>query len=236
MPRFIFRQFDCRDLHTFLVSGYIRSKNYFPLQACHQTSYGQIVARRGEEDFYIPTGGVVNDYVPFYFSPITSFSYSINKGNVLVIDPAGVPVGQSSWLNRVFVVYRVEDIVESDLTWCYSDFAVNSHAPAPAIVNDISVIENHIDWTLFDEAPIVARIPEIGYEGSCKYFFQQSHPRYALRQRVRMAEFLIRDSVPLGLACAIVCPSAQSGEEAETLLSHFQVDVPVIVRQECFIR
>ena len=180
MPRFIFRQIDYRDLNTFLQDGEIRAKNHLNSQACHQTSYASIVARRGQNEFHLSTGGVVNDYVPFYFCPITSFSYTINRGNVPVISPLGQPLGNSSWTDRLFIVFNVDDIVKSNLTWCYSNYALNSTAPMPVVLNDIEQLENHIDWSLFDENPIAAAIPEIGYPGCCRYFAQRSHPRYAL--------------------------------------------------------
>lgn len=174
MPRFIFRQIDYRDLNTFLVDGEIRAKNHENPQSCHQTSHASIVQRRGQHGFNLPTGGVVNDYVPFYFCPVTSFAYVINIGNVAVMSPEGAPLGNSSWQDRLFFVFKVDDIVGTDLTWCYSNYALNATVPIPVVVNDISLLETHIDWSLFDEYPITASIPEIGYRGCCK-FFRKKH-------------------------------------------------------------
>lgn len=236
MTRFIFRQFDHRDLDTFLDDRYLYAKNHLPRQECHQTSYPEIVERRGLNNYELPTGGVVNDYVPFYFCPITSFAYTINKGNVPVISPQGVNLGRSNWEDRLFVVYRVDDIVQSDAVWCFSNFALNSIAPTPTVIADISAIESHIDWSLFDENPIIARISEIGYPGCCRFFSQKSHPRYALRQLVRMAEFLIKDRVPLSLAAAIICPTEQRGNLVHATMKCHNYDMQIIVKPECFLR
>lgn len=236
MARFIFRQIDYRDLKTFLDDGEIRSKNHRFPQACHQTSYPTIVERRGQQQFYLPTGGVVNDYVPFYFCPITSFSYVINKGNVNVTSPSGFNLGRSNWQDRLFIIYNLDDIVDTDLIWCFSDYALNKTVPMPTVLNDINLLEGHIDWSLFDENPIAASIPEIGYKGCCKYFAQKSHPRYALRQSVRMAEFLIKGSVPISMACVIICPTSERLIEARHLVNKCMYNIPTLVKPECFER
>jgi hypothetical protein len=90
MPsRFVFRQIYYGDLDCFLADGEIRSKNHPNMQACHQTSYQEIVDRRGTAEFQMPCGGVVNDYVAFYFSPLTAFTFTIDRGNVNLRDLDG---------------------------------------------------------------------------------------------------------------------------------------------------
>ncbi len=54
----------------------------------------------------MPCGGVVNDYVPFYFSPITAFTYAIYFGNVSLTAPDGTPLGKATEDDRVFLVAR----------------------------------------------------------------------------------------------------------------------------------
>ena len=110
MPeRFVFRQVDYRDIATFLANGEIRAKNPATPQPCYQTSYQNLVDRRGTDMFQVPGGGVVNDYVAFYFSPLTSFTCSIHRGGVDVVDPNGNFVGQSRMEDRVFIVCRIAD-------------------------------------------------------------------------------------------------------------------------------
>lgn len=40
----------------------------------------------------------------------------------------------------------------------------------PNYCNDRNNLETHINWLLFDEAPINASIPEISYPAATKYF------------------------------------------------------------------
>ncbi|MEA9773461.1 DarT ssDNA thymidine ADP-ribosyltransferase family protein [Xanthomonas campestris pv. raphani] len=219
MPtRFAFRQIDRRDLSTILVDKEIRSKNHPSAQSCHQTSYAQIVGFRGTPAYALPYGGVVNDYVQFYFSPVTAFSYVIHRGNVEVKNPAGVRLGMSSISDRVFLVTKVESIYARRLKVCFSDYALNSMAPMPVVVSEMNRLENHVKWPLFDEIPLVAKIPEIGYDGVCQYFKDCPVPvSRQNRKSARMAELLVKNALPLELVECIVTPNDSVYEEVSVL-------------------
>lgn len=238
MPeRFVFRQIDSRDIPTFLADGEIRAKNHKFHQRCHQTSYANLVNRRGTALFQVPGGGVVNDYVAFYFSPFTSFTCSIHRGGVEVIDPQGHRLGMSSMENRAFLVCRVSDLATAGVSCCYSDFALNSDALAPTITDDLSQIEQHVHWDVFDEYPMTASIPEIGYGGVCKYFGPRATPpRYQLRREKRMAEFLVCSSVPLAQVSCIVTPSDGMKAQAEAQMAASQSRIPICSKPGCFVQ
>ncbi len=87
--RFIFRMTHYLDVPVFLNDGALHAKNHPNPQKCHQASYDDIVNRRGEAVFSTPCGNVVNDFVPFYFSPTTSMDYTIHRGNVCLKRPDG---------------------------------------------------------------------------------------------------------------------------------------------------
>lgn len=187
--------------------------------------------------FQVPGGGVVNDYVAFYFSPYTSFTCSIHRGGVDVVDPAGRNLGLSRLDDRVFVVCRVSDLADAGLNCCYSDFALNSDALAPTISNDLSQIEAHVHWDVFDEYPITASIPEIGYRGVCKYFGPRATPpRYQLRREKRMAEFLVHTSVPLGQVACVVTPSDGMKEQIQAQMDASPWDIPIYAKPGCFVQ
>ena len=127
--RFIFRQVYFGDLPIFLADGEIRAKNHASPQLCHQTSYQEIVNRRGTNEFPVPCGGVVNDYVPFYFSPLSSFTYTIHRGNVPLISPGGVNLGIAQDEERVFFVCQADDLRNSGLDYCFSDLSTKFSSP-----------------------------------------------------------------------------------------------------------
>jgi hypothetical protein len=238
MPgRFLFRQIDYRDIGTFLQDGEIRAKNHASPQRCYQTSYANLVNRRGTAMFQVPGGGVVNDYVAFYFSPYTSFTCSIHRGGVEVVDPSGRNLGPSRLDDRVFVVCRATDLGNAGLNCCYSDFALNSDAFSPTISSDLSQIETHVHWNVFDDYPLTASIPEVGYEGVCKYFGSRATPpKYQLRKEQRMAEFLVHSSVPLGQVACVVTPSDGMKIKIQAEMAVSAWNIPVYAKPGCFVQ
>jgi hypothetical protein len=237
MPdRFIFRQVDYRDIPTFLADGEVRSKNHPNQQTCHQTSYQNLVQRRGTQQFQLPFDGVVNDCVAFYFSPLTSFTCTIHRGNVQVIYPDGRPQTTSQLDDRVFLVAKVTDLYRAALQCCFSNYALNSTVPTPVIINNPNMLETHINWKLFDEDPLVGAIPEIGYGGSCKYFLNKDIPeRYQLRKSIRMAEFLVQTAVPLNLFACLVAPNEQIRKLIQQQIQKAGYDIPVFSKLGCFV-
>ncbi|WP_176340816.1 DarT ssDNA thymidine ADP-ribosyltransferase family protein [Xanthomonas hortorum] len=237
MPiRFAFRQIDRRDLSTIFRDGEIRSKNHVFVQSCHQTSHAQIVGFRGTPAFLLPHGGVVNDYVPFYFSPVTAFSLVIHRGNVEVKSPAGVSLGRSSIEDRIFLVVNISEITKSGLKACFSDYALNSMAPMPTVLADFNRLESHVKWPLFDEVPIVAKIPEVGYDGVCQYFMDSPVPvSRQNRKSARMAELLVKDAMPVSLISCIVTPNETAYKHAAMLAEAHGFSGKVINKPSCFV-
>ncbi|WP_192357689.1 DUF4433 domain-containing protein [Mesorhizobium mediterraneum] len=236
MPkRFVFRMTYVGDLPLFLADGELRAKNSQPPQDCHQTSHAGIVSRRGGVEMAMPCGGVVNDYVPFYFSPITAMSFSIHRGNVGLRDPQGNLLRQATMDDRVFFVSDVERFRNSGLTYFFSDIACNAVAPQPRYDNDLGRIEDHVDWSLFDDGSTVATIPEIGYEGVTQWFHDRdSPPRHQNRSRKRMAEFLVRDRMPLAFVDCIVTKSNQIRDVVAAAMNGSAWDIPVLVKPGCY--
>ena len=194
--RFIFRQFDYRNVELFLRDGEIRARNHESPQRCHQTSYQSIVDRRSGTQYSLPCGGTVNDYVPFYFSPITPFAYTIALGNVDVTSPKGALLGKSRAEDRVFAVCKTRSFANSELQFCFSDVPLNSGDLAN-ISEDLTSLDTHVNWNVFDDDPMTAKIPEIGYGGVCQYFQSRNEEHYKNRNKQRMAEFLVRKALPL---------------------------------------
>lgn len=234
--RFVFRQVDYRDIPIFLADGEIRSKNHPNQQACHQTSYHNLVQRRGTNEFQLPFGGVVNDCVAFYFSPLTSFTYAIHRGSVQVTPPNGDAQTSSRLEDRIFFVAKVSDLYRAGLQCCFSNYALNSTVPEPMVVNDPRMLESHIRWELFDENPLTGEIPEIGYSGSCQFFNSRATPeRHQFRTPVRMAEFLVKTSVPLGLFACLVAPNEQQKTLVQQIVNAAGNQLPVFSKPRCFI-
>lgn len=183
----------------------------------------------------MPCGGVVNDYVPFYFSPMTAFAYTIYLGNVSLTAPDGTSLGIANEDDRVFLVARPERVAATGLTYCFSDFALNSLAPMPTLETDISRLEEHVHWDVFDEPPLTAKIPEVGYGGVCKYFKSAATPPpRQTRSQKRMAEFLVRDVVPLDLIDCIIAKTDQVGDKLRQMMHASAWNIPIHVKPGCY--
>lgn len=236
MPnRFIFRQVHYEDLPTFLEDGEVRAKHHQFPQHCHQTSYQEIVNRRGTDEFELPNGCVVNDFVPFYFSPITSFTFTIYKENVPLVSPNGAYLRQACEDDRIFLVSAPHAFAGSGLFTCFSDYALNSRAPMPTIETDLNKLEEHIHWTVFDEVPIVAAIPSIGYDGVCKWYHNMATPPERMtRSAKRMAEFLVHDAVPLDKIMCIIVKTDTMRANIGNMMAASAWDIPILTQRGCF--
>lgn len=237
MPeRFVFRQVDYRDISTFLNDGEVRAPNHPQMQHCFQTSYTNLTNRRGTNMFPMPCGGVVNDYVAFYFSPFTRFTYAIHMGNkVSVIDPSGNNLGLSNLEDRVFLVGRVVDLCTVAYRYCFSDFPLNCHAPVPTVITDTTLLSSHINWDVFDEDQ-TGHIPEIGYQGACRYSHTRENiPKYQFRGPQRMAEFLVHNSLSLNQISCIIVPNDAKRDLIQKQMDSSIWDIPVYTKRGCFV-
>ena len=233
--RFVFRQVHFEDLPTFLADGEIRAKNHLAPQSCHQTSYQEIVNRRGTDEFQMPNGSVVNDYVPFYFSPITSFTFTIYKENVPLVSPQGEYLRQACEDDRVFLVSSPQAYVGSGLFTCFSDYALNSRAPMPTIETDLTRLEEHVHWNVFDDDPRVAAIQEIDYHGVCRWFQDRATPPERMtRSSKRMAEFLVHNSVPLDKIGCIVVKTDDMRAQLGGMMAASEWNIPILTKHGCF--
>lgn len=233
--RFIFRQVHWSDLSTFLADGEIRAKSHANPQLCHQTSYPEIVDRRGTHQFPMPNGRVVNDFVPFYFSPITSFTYTIFKGNVSLRSPAGDCLRMACEDDRIFLVSSPQNFYGTNLSTCFSDYALNSMAPLPTVETDPNMLASHIHWHVFDDFPKVAMISEIGYEGVCKYFHDRESPAHLMtRKAKRMAEFLVLNAVPLDKVICVIAKTDMMKAKLEVMMNASGRSIPIYTNRGCF--
>ena len=191
MTRFAFRQVDYRDLNKFLSDDGIFSKNHKPIQKCHQTSYKQLVERRGTSLFEMPGNRVINDFVSFYLSPISSFTYTIHQGNVPVTDPAGNELGMSKMDDRVFIVCNIDRVVSNISDCYYSNYALNSKALSPEIFDNVSEIEENVSGEVCDDPPRTAERQEIGNKGVRKVVRSNINIKNKKCKEKRMAEILV---------------------------------------------
>lgn len=71
-------------------------------------------------------------------------------------------------------------------------------------------------------------------DGFCKYFNSTADGRYADRKERRMAEFLIRDRVPLACMLRIGVIDVQRQEEARAIVATAGLKLPVDVKTDWY--
>ena len=105
----------------------------------------------------------------------------------------------------------------------------------PKLETDLSRLENHVHWDVFDEVPLAAKIPEVGYGGVCKYFMNAATPpARQTRSQKRMAEFLVRDAVPLGLIDCIIAKTDQVADMLRQMMHASAWNIPIHVKRGCY--
>ena len=222
------------NIARYLEDGEIRSKNHIEIQPGYRTSFSDIVNRRGGPGFNTPCGRSVNDFVPFYFSPATGMAYTISQGNVPLVDPQGENLGSVDSEDMVYIVADPLKVANYCSFW-FSDIACNSVAQTPNFSDDITTLESHIKWSLFDDSNRMGHIQELGYAGVCRWFHDNhSKLEWINRTKIRMAEFLIRESFPVDLIDCLVIKSTKWEQWLQQQITFAGRNIPIYVKRGCF--
>jgi hypothetical protein len=154
-------------------------------------------------------GGVIHDYVPFYFAPRSPMLRTIDSGNV-----EGCPHRQR---DIVHFATTVDAICKVRLEFVFYNYNATLHYAE--CLEDLADLEK-IDWPLFFEEPRI--------DGYCKYWFSKlDHPRYAQRMETRQAEFLVHREVPLEVFEVIGVLDESKATEVRGILKAARVNLPV---------
>ena len=127
-----------------------------------------------------PPGGLVHDFVPFYFAPRSPMLYAIDGGRV-----AGCQWRQG---DIVHFETTVQNVAEPGHPYVFYDR--NATLAFSTAYTDLAYLDTAVAWDLLTEAPQL--------DGFCK-FWQSSAAttRYADRMERRQAEFLVKDTAAL---------------------------------------
>jgi hypothetical protein len=222
------------NLEKYLAAGVIHAKNSPHVQASYRISFDDIVARRGTQTFNTPCGSNVNDFVPFYFSPLTKMAYTIHMGNVDLKSPGGDNMGRAHIDDVAFLVVDPNRLFESGRDCWYTDIACNS-AIQPNYANNPADLGTHVSWSLFDDAPLAAQIAEIGYGGVCRWQHDRDEPSaHQQRSKKRMAEFLVKDYLRMNEVSCIVLKSEKHEAEVRSWALAAGRSIPILVKPGCY--
>ncbi len=174
-----------------------------------------IKQRRRERVVTCPPGGMVADYVPFYFAARSPMMYTLWKGNV--------PAFTGDHHDLVYLVSKVDRMIGAGV-----DFAISDRNATKALAdfsNDAGVLgdltedppqSEFVDWPLMNE----------------KWWNDTlEHPD---RMERRMAEFLVHDRVPLDLVHEVAVHSDAQKPRIERLFAEFGRTTEVVARPEWY--
>jgi hypothetical protein len=163
-----------------------------------------------------PPGGVIHDYVPFYFAPRSPMLFTINKGNV-----PDCPYRQQ---DIVHLMTSAEDVIARELPFVFYDYnATLNFANCYSNPKDL----DKIDWGLFHEVPCL--------DGYCRYWHNDiNNPKYALRKETRQAEFLVHKLVPLKLINLVGVYDGTKAAEVTRIFKEASVKLRVEAKPEWY--
>lgn len=135
-------------------------------------------------------GGVVGDYVPFYFAPRSPMMYRIHMG--------GVPEYQGHEHDLVYLVTTIEQVQAAGGTIVLTDR--NAAKTIASFTSEPSDWDDLVDWALMRQAQ------------------WYDIPEYPDRKERRMAECLVHRSVPWSVITDVVTHDTARQQAAQAIL------------------
>lgn len=157
----------------------------------------EIISRRDTVE--VITGGMVNDYVPFYFGMRSPMLLNIVTGY-------GVPILPQA--DIIYICCTVGTLIKLPV-WCYTDG--NAAVKVTTFYTDINQI-NELDWvSIYAER------------------WQNGTDNDSDRKRKKHAEFLVRGHVPKHNICKIIVCTEAARLRVEAIVAESELNIPVIV-------
>ncbi len=166
----------------------------------------EIKSRRRERVVRLGAGGVVADYVPFYYAPRSPMMYVIDRG--------GVPTYDGGCDDLVYLVSTVERLIDLDLRPLFTDR--NAVLALAAFTDDVAKLDRLIDWSLM-RATMWANT--------------SAEPD---RKERRMAECLVHACVPWEAFSEVVTKTRACAALVTQALSTVGSSTPVHVRPDWY--
>lgn len=163
-----------------------------------------------------PPGGVVHDYVPFYFAPRSPMLSAIDHGRV-----TNCPWRQG---DIVHLETTVDRVVAGTVSFVFYDRNATLAFSQP--FTDLARLDT-VAWDLLTEQPRL--------DGFCKYWQNRYNvERYVDRMERRQAEFLVRERVPLDRLVRIGVMDANRAAEVRAILAAGGINLALEVKPEWY--
>ncbi len=165
----------------------------------------ELIDKRSKKEVPITPGGMLSDYVPFYFTPFSPMLYNIKTGRGGVIQRNNDEI--------IILVSSLYDVNEAGLSYVYTD----SHAYS-ALANYYSDLNSirKIDWDLIQRRDFKRDFNDLG-----------KLDRY-------QAEALIHRHFPIALLKGIVCYDEKVKQFIEQKVDNHGQNIKVINRPDWY--
>jgi hypothetical protein len=163
-----------------------------------------------------PPGGVVHDYVPFYFAPRSPMLSAIDNGRV----------ANCQWRQGdiVHLETTVDCAIAGSVPFVFYDR--NATLAFAQAFSDLARLDA-VAWDLLFEEPTL--------DGFCQFFHDRhTVERHANRRERRQAEFLVRDRVPLERFLRIGVMDQNRAADVRAILATAGVNLPVEVKTDWY--
>ena len=201
------------NLSTICATGALLSKNAGAAEGIvyQNIAYQGAQGARSTRQVPNPPGGVVHDFVPFYFAPRSPMLGAINRGQV----------PDCSWRQQDIVHFEttVDRAIAPGKPFVFFDR--NATLQIARSFTDLASL-NQVAWDLLAESPSL--------DGYCKYWNNRlDNPRYADRMERRLAEFLVKELVSLESFTRIGVIDEDRAVEVKAVLAANGIELPVQV-------
>ena len=196
----IWRMTDYRNIGFILQHGLhccncaIQDPNYINIG--HKT----LITSRGDAELAAPPGGVLNDYIPFYFHYKMPMLYHIYKGRVK--DYSG------SQEDIIYLISDPETIEKNNLPFLFTDR--HAYLAHKQVYNQLSDLDK-LQWNTIKDN-----------EWHLTYS--------ALKKEVKQAEFLVHHHVPISAIRGIVVHNDKVATFVRSQILQVSLEMPVVVK------
>lgn len=210
MEKLLTRLFIFRMTHIDNVPFILRNGLWSKLSAVQDPSFkaignADIIGRRtNKRVVVIPPGGVLGEYVPFYFSGLSPMLLNIATGY-------GVP--RVPQRDIVFLVCDAVEIAAKCIPFCFTDG--NATKSISRFFNNLQALDE-LDWTTIKST-----------------LWKNTDDDYD-RVRKKMAEFLVKDHVPASLIRGIIVRDEAARQKVTDMLAGTAIPVKVDTNNDYF--
>ena len=163
-----------------------------------------LISRRGLSTVTLPPGGVINDYVPFYFHYKMPMLYHISQGQVTSYEGTQHEI--------VYLVSTAEKIQEQNIPYVFTDR--HAYLAHKAVYNSLTDLQR-LSWNVIKDDT----------------WFQNYT---ALRKELKQAEFLVYQHLPVTALLGIVCHNDEIANSVRNDIAQTNSNLQIAVKPEYY--